>query len=78
MAGNTFVEKIRQWPVDVKSYVQELKREMHMVTWPSRKQVESTTAVVIFTVFGFAAYFFVVDSIFSRAIGKLFDAFAKH
>ena len=31
------------------------------VTWPNRKQVEGTTAVVILSVFAFAAYFAVVD-----------------
>ena len=30
---------------------------MRRVTWPNRKQVEGTTAVVIFSVFAFAAYF---------------------
>ncbi|MGA2436204.1 MAG: preprotein translocase subunit SecE [Bryobacteraceae bacterium] len=71
------MEQVRQWPVDVKNYVQELQMEMRRVTWPSRKQVEATTAVVIVTVFAFAAYFAVIDTIFARAIGRLF-AFFTH
>jgi len=77
MEGTSLVEQVRQWPVDVKNYVQELQMEMRRVTWPSRKQVEATTAVVIVTVFAFAAYFAVIDTIFARAIGRLF-AFFTH
>ena len=44
---------------------------MRRVTWPSRKQVERTTAVVIVAVFAFAGYFFVVDTIFGRGINKV-------
>lgn len=76
MAGNA-LEKIRQWPVGLKNYYQELQMEMRRVTWPSRKQVQSTTAVVIVTVFGFAVYFAVIDAVFSKAIGKLFTIFTK-
>jgi preprotein translocase subunit SecE len=77
MEGNSLGQKIRQWPAEFKNYVQELQMEMQRVTWPTRKQVEATTAIVIVTVFAFAAYFAVVDSIFTRAIGKLFSVFAK-
>ncbi len=77
MEGNSLGQKIRQWPVNVKTYVQELQMEMRRVTWPTRKQVEATTAIVIVTVFAFAAYFAVIDTVFTRAIGKLFSVFAK-
>ncbi len=70
-------EKIGGFPIAVKDYIQELQMEMRRVTWPSRKQVEATTLVVIITVFAFAAYFAVVDSIFARLITKLFQTFAK-
>ncbi len=72
-----FVERLAQWPQGVKSYVQELQMEMRRVTWPSRKQVQATTVVVIFTVFAFAAYFALVDSVIARAITKVFQVFAK-
>ncbi len=57
---------VKNWVERTKDYVNELKLEMRRVTWPNRKQVESTTAVVIFSVFAFAAYFWVVDTILSR------------
>jgi preprotein translocase subunit SecE len=71
------VNAIRRWPAELKTYVGELQTEMRRVTWPSRKQVQATTGVVVFTVFGFAAYFFVIDSAFTNLIGRLFSAFAK-
>ena len=78
MEGTTStVERVRQWPAEFKSYIQDLQMEMRRVTWPSRKQVQATTAVVVVTVFGFAAYFFVVDSAFAKLIGSLFRTFAK-
>ena len=49
------------WWHSTKDYVNDLKLEMRRVTWPNRKQVEGTTAVVIFSVFAFATYFIVVD-----------------
>ena len=72
-----FVERLRQWPVDTKNYFQELQAEMRKVTWPSRKSVRATTLVVIVTVFLFAAYFFVVDGLITRAISKTFQVLAK-
>lgn len=77
MTGSTLTESLRQWPVRLKNYVQELQNEMRRVTWPNRKQVQATTAVVIAAVFAFAAYFAVVDLVFARAITKVFDFFTK-
>ncbi|MEQ1887063.1 MAG: preprotein translocase subunit SecE [Bryobacteraceae bacterium] len=65
------------WPAQTKDYFEELRREMRLVTWPSWDQVRSTTGVVIFAVFAFAAYFAVVDSIVGRGVTALFDKFTK-
>ena len=50
---------------------------MRRVTWPNRKQVEGTTAVVIFSVFAFAGYFAVVDSLLVKGIKGILDFFTK-
>jgi preprotein translocase subunit SecE len=65
------------WPTKVREYVDELKLEMKRVTWPSWPQVRATTTVVIAAVFGFSAYFAVVDFVVSRGVTKLFDALTK-
>ena len=67
----------KNWFERTKDYINELKLEMRRVTWPNRKQVQGTTAVVIFSVFAFAAYFEVVDSILSRGITGIFRLFTK-
>jgi preprotein translocase subunit SecE len=61
----------------VRDYIDDLKTEMKHVTWPAKKQVQATTAVVIISVFLFAAYFAVVDQVLGRTISKIFDTLAK-
>jgi preprotein translocase subunit SecE len=73
----SFLESVKEWPAITKSYVGELQLEMKRVTWPNRKQVEGTTAIVILTVFAFAAYFKVVDSVLVQAITGVQKAFTK-
>jgi preprotein translocase subunit SecE len=68
---------VKQWAEGTRDYVNELKLEMRRVTWPNRKQVESTTAVVIFSVFAFAAYFYVVDGLLGRGIRDVLNFFTK-
>ncbi len=70
-----FLESVKEWPEITKSYIGELQLEMKRVTWPNRKQVESTTAIVILTVFGFAAFFWVVDAVLVRLVAGIQHAF---
>jgi preprotein translocase subunit SecE len=65
------------WLQSTRDYVSELKLEMRRVTWPTRKQVQSTTAVVIVTVFAFAAYFKVVDLVINQTVGRLYSTLSK-
>jgi preprotein translocase subunit SecE len=68
---------VKVWFHDTKDYFNDLKLEMRRVTWPNRKQVEGTTAVVILSVFAFAAYFAVVDSILTRGVKVVLEYFTK-
>jgi preprotein translocase subunit SecE len=68
---------IKVWVHNTRDYVNELKAEMRRVTWPNRKQVEGTTAVVIVSVFLFAGYFAVIDKILATGVTKLFGFFSK-
>ena len=72
-----FLETLKEFPAATKNYIGELQLEMKRVTWPNRKQVEGTTAVVIVSVFAFAAYFFVVDSLLTSGVKKVLDFFTK-
>jgi preprotein translocase subunit SecE len=69
--------EVKTWVEGTRDYMNDLKLEMRRVTWPSRKQVESTTAVVIVSVFAFAGYFAVVDSLLSKGLKAVLDFFTK-
>lgn len=63
------------WPQRTKSYIDEVRGEMRRVSWPTWKQVRATTAVVIASVFLFAAYFAVVDSIVNSVVTRILNYF---
>ncbi len=69
--------KASGWLQQSRDYIDELKKEMKMVSWPTREQVISTTMVVIAAIFAFAFYFWIVDLAIGRAITKLFDSLTK-
>ena len=75
MAGE--IEAVKKWPQATKDYIDELKLEMRRVTWPSRKQVEATTTVVIVAVFAFAAYFKIVDKLIEETVTRTINALSK-
>ena len=61
----------RQQPERFWNFLKEVRSEMHKVVTPSRQEVQSTTTVVIITVFLFAAYFYVVDAVFQRMMQSI-------
>ncbi len=69
--------ELTRLPLATKSYFEELQAEMRRVTWPSWPQVRATTAVVIASVFLFAAYFALVNWIVNSAITKIISYFTK-
>jgi preprotein translocase subunit SecE len=42
-------------------FLKDVRGEMRKVVTPSKEEVRNTTTIVIVTVFGFAAFFYVVD-----------------
>ena len=67
MADELVVKK-ESWIESTRQYLIDIRGEMKRVTWPSRQKVESTTVVVIASVFAFALYFKVVDTIIDRTV----------
>jgi preprotein translocase subunit SecE len=53
---------------DFTHFLSDVRAEMKKVVTPTRKEVQATTSVVIVTVFLFGFFFWVTDSIFSRAL----------
>jgi preprotein translocase subunit SecE len=75
MAGE--LEKKPSWVESTREYFTDIRAEMRRVTWPSRKQVESTTLVVILSVFAFAAYFEIVDKVINETVQRAYDYMVK-
>jgi preprotein translocase subunit SecE len=69
--------KKQTWVENTRAYIGDIRSEMRRVTWPSRKQVESTTLVVILSVFAFAAYFRIVDQIIQETVVRAQNALLR-
>jgi preprotein translocase subunit SecE len=61
---------VGQWS-EFTGFLSDVRAEMRKVVTPTRKEVESTTTVVIIAVFIFGLFFLVVDSIFSSGMNWL-------
>ena len=65
------------WVDTTREYLNDIRSEMRRVTWPSRTQVESTTLVVILSVFVFAAYFTIVDKVIEQTVTRGYTSLVK-
>jgi preprotein translocase subunit SecE len=55
-------------------FLKDVRGEMRKVVTPSKEEVRNTTTIVIVTVFGFAAFFYVVDGVLGRLVQALFHS----
>ena len=75
---STGLQQLKSQPARLAEFLREVRSEMRKVIWPSRVEVQSTTTVVIVTVFLFATYFWLLDNIIGRAIEALLHSLTKH
>ena len=59
-------------------FLKDTRQEMHKVTTPSRAEVQSTTIVVLVTVYLFAGYFALVDFVIGNSLDKWLLHVTKH
>jgi preprotein translocase subunit SecE len=76
MADELVVKK-ESWIDSTRQYLLDIRGEMKRVTWPSRAKVESTTVVVIVSVFAFALYFKLVDTVIQATVVAGYDRLAR-
>lgn len=76
MAGELDTKQ-QSWIESTRAYLGDIRSEMKRVTWPNFEKVQSTTLVVIVSVFIFAAYFKVVDTILTRTLVAAQTALVK-
>jgi len=70
-AANKVTEKWQR----MRLFLHEVRVEMRHVTWPTRADVQSTTFVVIITIFFFGLFLFLVDLGVGRVVDALFKSF---
>jgi preprotein translocase subunit SecE len=54
-------------------FLTDVRSETRKVVVPNRKEVQATTTVVIVTVFLFGLFFYLLDSVFGRALQALLN-----
>ncbi|MGD0443746.1 MAG: preprotein translocase subunit SecE [Edaphobacter sp.] len=75
---STGIQQLKSQPARLAEFLKDVRAEMRKVISPSRAEVQSTTIVVLVTVFIFAAYFWLVDSIIGKAIEALLHKLTTH
>lgn len=65
-------------PERLSNFLKDVRSEMRKVITPSREEVQSTTTIVIVTVFIFAAYFWIVDSAMDWIVKLLLNTLGRH
>ena len=60
--------KLTQLPARIQGFLSDVRNEMRKVTFPSRREVQATTTVVIITVILFGVYFFILDQVIASGI----------
>ena len=74
----TAMDRFKSGPQRLGEFLKDVRAEMKKVITPSFTEVQTTTIVVIATVFIFAAYFWLVDNIIGRGIEALLHKLSTH
>ena len=72
------LDRLKSQPERLMTFLSDVRAEMRKVVTPSRAEVQSTTTIVIITVFIFAAYFALVDFVVGQGVTQLIQYFTKH
>ena len=60
------------WGTRARTFLAEVRAELKRTSWPSGKEVRGTTTVVIVTVFVFALFLWVVDTVLFQMVSWVF------
>ncbi len=75
---STGLERFKSQPERLKSFLGDVRSELRKVNTPTRAEVQSTTTVVILTVFAFAAFFWLVDLLINHTLNALITRLTTH
>ncbi len=74
----TGLEEIKSQPERLMEFLRSVRSEMHKVVTPTRAEVQTNTVIVVATVFVFAAYFWVVDTVVGTLIERTINHLTHH
>jgi preprotein translocase subunit SecE len=72
------MQRMSSGPERLIQFLHDVRAEMRKVVTPTAAEVQSTTVVVIVTVFIFAAFFELVDVVLGTGVDKIFSSLIKH
>ncbi|MEK6397608.1 MAG: preprotein translocase subunit SecE [Terriglobus sp.] len=75
---NAALQKVKEPGKKLGDFLGDVRSEMRKVSTPSKEETRTTTAVVIVTVFAFAAYFWIIDFGLNQTVNKLITRLASH
>ncbi len=75
---STGIQQLKTGPARLSEFLKDVRSEMRKVSSPSRDEVQSTTIVVLVTVFIFSEYFWLIDNIIGRAIEAVLSPPTSH
>ena len=71
------MDGIREQWTRLTTFIRDVWAELKRTSWPNRKEVESTTVVVVVFVLICSAYLFVVDVVLRTGMERLFRTFGQ-
>ena len=72
-----WLQRLGESPRRFGQFLHDVRVEMRQVTWPTMPDVQSTTLVVIITVFFFGFFLFAVDLGVGKLVEKVLKAFSR-
>ena len=72
------MQNLKSQPERLTSFLKDVRSEMRKVITPTREEVQSTTLIVLITVFLFAAYFWAVDAVANQLIERGIASLTRH
>ncbi len=73
---NGFFQKTKDLFKSFIEFVQDTRKELKNVSWPTRRELVSTTVVVIVAVFFFGAFLALVDLVVSQVMTYVLNKLA--
>jgi preprotein translocase subunit SecE len=68
------LDKLKNWFRGIIEFLKDTRKELHNVSWPSRREVTGTTIVVILAVFFFGFFLFITDVVVQFGMNNIFSA----